>query len=408
MADIRIKDLAVTAGSSASDDYLAVDGSTNGTRKLSAYSPTFGGNLTVSGTVGTGKITVSSANLRLSNSYYLTGNLVAGTEIPLIGRNSSDKVAIDPDGYGTSIGGNLTVSGTGTSSVAGGLTLLSSKLAFADDGTNINATATSRRLQLIATGSSIVTGYNTDFYFSNETSVAKYNGNLLIGTTIDGGQKLQVSGTVAATTGAPINAFIARYNSANSLFGITLNSSGQAVLSENCDANTYVDSYSKTGLPAFRLGNVAGSVTVPFWIDVAASGTAGNAITWTNAFKIDTSQNATFAGSVKIADVVTHNAKNFGTKASGSAYTVATVTANGAGKIKMWTQHNDGDGYIEYSYVYSTNAKALSLINQNQPYGPSSVTLTLNNSTGEINTSVLSYNTTIRVEVEVFNGTTTL
>ena len=126
--------------------------------------------------------------------------------------------------------------------------------------------------------------------------------NLLVGTTTDGGQKLQVAGTVAATTGAPINAFIARYNSANSLFGITLNSSGQAVLSENCDANTYVDSYSKTGLPAFRLGNVAGSGTVPFWIDVAASGTAGNAITWTNAFKIDSNLNATFAGRVRSAD----------------------------------------------------------------------------------------------------------
>ncbi len=47
-----------------------------------------------------------------------------------------------------------------------------------------------------------------------------------------------------------------------------------------------------------RLGNTGGSGTVPFWIDVAASGTAGNAITWTNAFQIDSSQNATFAGNV--------------------------------------------------------------------------------------------------------------
>ena len=36
MADIRIKDLATTATSSASDDYLALDGSTNGTRKILA------------------------------------------------------------------------------------------------------------------------------------------------------------------------------------------------------------------------------------------------------------------------------------------------------------------------------------------------------------------------------------
>jgi hypothetical protein len=51
MADIRIKDLTTTASSTASDDFFAADGTTNGTRKLSAYSPTFGGNATVSGTL---------------------------------------------------------------------------------------------------------------------------------------------------------------------------------------------------------------------------------------------------------------------------------------------------------------------------------------------------------------------
>jgi hypothetical protein len=68
MADIRIKDLTTTASSTASDDFIAVDGTTNGTRKLNAFSPTFGGNATVTGTLavngtsatvgsGTGSIT---------------------------------------------------------------------------------------------------------------------------------------------------------------------------------------------------------------------------------------------------------------------------------------------------------------------------------------------------------------
>ena len=64
MADIRINALATTATTSASDDYVAIDGSANGTRKLSAYSPTFGGNLTVSGgtvTSGTGALTLNSS-----------------------------------------------------------------------------------------------------------------------------------------------------------------------------------------------------------------------------------------------------------------------------------------------------------------------------------------------------------
>ena len=211
MADIRIKDLAVTASSSASDDYLAVDGSTNGTRKLSAYSPTFGGNLTVSGTVGTGKITVSSANLRLSNSYYLTGNLVAGTEIPLIGRNSSDNVAIDPDGYGTSIGGNLTVSGTGTSTVAGNLTVKS-----ATAYTNFTVGESSNTYSVFFYGANqsngiafgtngsnvpLINGFNNTFTAAQTLALQANGGNLLIGTTTDGGQKLQVNGT-AAISGA--------------------------------------------------------------------------------------------------------------------------------------------------------------------------------------------------------------
>ena len=57
MADKRINALANTAPSTASDDFIAVDGTTNGTRKLNAFSPTFGGNATVTGTLtvnGTG------------------------------------------------------------------------------------------------------------------------------------------------------------------------------------------------------------------------------------------------------------------------------------------------------------------------------------------------------------------
>ena len=50
MADIRIKDLTTEAPTSLTGDFLPIDGGT-GTRKLSAYSPTFGGNATVGGTL---------------------------------------------------------------------------------------------------------------------------------------------------------------------------------------------------------------------------------------------------------------------------------------------------------------------------------------------------------------------
>ena len=41
MADIRIKDLPTTASLTSSDDFIAIDGFTNGTRKLSAATPAF-------------------------------------------------------------------------------------------------------------------------------------------------------------------------------------------------------------------------------------------------------------------------------------------------------------------------------------------------------------------------------
>jgi hypothetical protein len=50
MADIRIKDLATLESASLTGDVFVIDGTT-GTRKLSAFSPTFGGNATVTGTL---------------------------------------------------------------------------------------------------------------------------------------------------------------------------------------------------------------------------------------------------------------------------------------------------------------------------------------------------------------------
>jgi hypothetical protein len=95
--------------------------------------------------------------------------------------------------------------------------------------------------------------------------------------------------------------------------------------------------------------------------------------------------------------------KDFGALSSGSSHDIGTANANFAGTIKMWTNHNSGSGYIEYSLVYSTNAKALSLIHQNQPYAPSTVTLSLDTSTGTVSTSSLSYNTDVHIVVESMN-----
>jgi hypothetical protein len=74
MPDIRIKDLTTTASTTAADDFFAADGTTNGTRKLSAFSPTFGGNATVGGT-----LTVNSAstlsNVVVNGTFRLANNI---------------------------------------------------------------------------------------------------------------------------------------------------------------------------------------------------------------------------------------------------------------------------------------------------------------------------------------------
>lgn len=83
MADKRINALTTTASSTASDDFFAVDGTTNGTRKLNAYSPSFGGNATVTGT-----LTVNGATGSLGSS------ASAATSLKLtvgVGTNASPK-----------------------------------------------------------------------------------------------------------------------------------------------------------------------------------------------------------------------------------------------------------------------------------------------------------------------------
>jgi hypothetical protein len=194
MADIRIKDLATTATSAASDDYLALDGSANGTRKLSAYSPTFGGNLTVGGTAAiNGLLTVTDATgIKVVNSTAPAVSLwkdstptkaaqlyydVSLSTLKLGVYNGSSWT------YGLSLSeaGNLTVSGTG------GVQLNSvANLTWGGPyGANIPTIASP-------------TGTSLAFYPAGSTSgeSARFTstGSLLLGTTTDSGNgKLQLA-----------------------------------------------------------------------------------------------------------------------------------------------------------------------------------------------------------------------
>jgi hypothetical protein len=106
-----LKVFGTTAGSAGAGALVVTGGLSAGGASY------FGGAVTVASTISsTGKTTVTSGNIRLSNAYYLSGNLAAGTEITMIGRRSDDKIAIDPDGYGVVFGG-------GAATFAGAVTI---------------------------------------------------------------------------------------------------------------------------------------------------------------------------------------------------------------------------------------------------------------------------------------------
>jgi hypothetical protein len=82
-------------------------GTTNYLPKFTSNGSTIGNSIvTDNGSV----VSIISGTLALSNAFNLTGRNAANTiNIALIGRNSSDRVIIDADGYGTNIGGGGTV-----------------------------------------------------------------------------------------------------------------------------------------------------------------------------------------------------------------------------------------------------------------------------------------------------------
>lgn len=191
-------------------------GTTNYLPKWTSGSALGNSIITDSGSIVTvgGVLTVSTANINLSNNYKLTGRNAANTlSLPLIGRNGSDRIDIDVDGYGTTIGGGGTIVlnptggnvGIGTSSPAYKLDINRSSLgAIAQfitlDGTYnprllINGTA--EGIQLFATYSS--GGAEALMFGTANSEKMRLTSNLIIGSTVDSGERLQVSGTMKVT-----------------------------------------------------------------------------------------------------------------------------------------------------------------------------------------------------------------
>lgn len=146
--------------------------------------------------------------------------------------------------------------------------------------------------------------------------------------------------TVAQSAVGAANAYVTRYNASNSQAGIYANSGGSAYFGSNVNYSSG-DKYSISSLPAAEWGNVDGNATNAFELNVAASGTAGNAISWTRALNSDGSGNLTALVSLstpKLTISTGSSKRGTFTVTAGAATVVnATVTANSAIVITLKT-----------------------------------------------------------------------
>ena len=385
MADIRINALATTAASTASDDFVAVDGSANGTRKLNAFSPTVGGNLTVSGdaSVGTSVFKIDSTNTRivLGLASALQGDTLeiqsksnAGA-ISLFGRASDNqsviafrsngsntqkasiqggdagislvtgltaKLSIDSAGA-TTLAGNLTVSGSGPHSFSGRISVTNASGAYAGSFINTDATtAPGLYVQASRTTDSALLVRNA----SDSSDLLRVTNS---GGTVIGGN-LTVSGTGTSSVAGTLNVsggFILNRINAKGIYTGT---------SDNCG-------FTWTGTNG-EFSTASGSLILK---------SAG-----TTALTLDSSQNATFAGSVKAASQVYAEKSGAGiagqsvglvtqfTTVNSTTYSVTTAAA----KVFV-VQLGSGDAALCYTSYKSSTITILgsdgTIVNSNSP-----------------------------------------
>ena len=184
MADIRIKDLPTTASQTASDDFIALDGTVNGTRKIDASAPSF-------------KTSVTSPSVAAP----------AATNLTLAGGSSGASLVLGQGATGTPRF-NLPSSGSLLlySSVSSGTSDLNfsnpvigsaSTSAAARIRSTITASGADQDLSIWTMSSGVL---NRALTVTQGTGGAA--GNLLIGTTTDisGSGGLHVAGTGTATS----------------------------------------------------------------------------------------------------------------------------------------------------------------------------------------------------------------
>jgi len=147
-----------------------------------------------------GALTITNANINLSNNYFLSSKLISGTPISLIGVNSSDKLSIDLSGIGSNFGGSVQILGsiTGQSSTntfgsaipssnveinMNGVANKANRIQFQESGTNkwllgSGAASENGNFELYNTAGSVSLSFN------KTNSVATFSSAVNIGNSV--------------------------------------------------------------------------------------------------------------------------------------------------------------------------------------------------------------------------------
>ena len=318
MADIRIKDLATTATTTASDDFMAVDGAINGTRKLSAAAPAF---LT--------SVTTPSLTSPASTDLTLAGGSSGASLV--LGQGSS--------GFGTltTTAANQQLQLKGGASYHEGLIFSESATPLSDTNAAMLYAGPSSYLSGTAYGAGVALTPGVPFFrisrhnnLNNAATaellrVVQSTGNLLIGTTsetgLTGGGGLKIASTTAGASNAGalvVTGGLA--TGAASYFGGAVTIGGSANLSIQSGAGLFLDGGSNT----YIVENAADSVQVKAG-NITALTTTSALTTVNGNLTVSGTGTSTFAGAVTIAGTVIHTLS--ATPASASATgTVGTMS----------------------------------------------------------------------------------
>ena len=405
MADIRINALATTAASTASDDFVAVDGTAQGTRKLSAYSPSFGGNLTVTGninpfTIGPGYTGFAgSIGILGGNGLFIQGK--TGTTYDFAVGNNAGSVAFGiPAGTtNVSVAGNLTVSGTGGSTFNAASVASPSSAYQANQAFRIISTTTAEVQQAFLSG-------GTYGYYIQVGGASTYplllqpsGSSVLLGTTTDSGNgKLQLATHSTSAGGIGFGTDTSLYRQGA---GVLTGVEGYGLGTGSALAQGLSRSGNNTTLAAASTGTVnIGTGADGTIYAIFAQTTTTLKSNGTTALTLDSSQQAKFSSAVYC---------NTTTQSSGVAG-AKLITKQTSG-TNDWTVTLDGnpDGVAGASYglriLAGTNSSDYSLYIRNQT---NTTTLLAVKGSGRVNMGALPTSSTGLSAGDIWNDAGTL